>query len=350
MGNVGRREKVLNNEGVSLIELVVSIAIIGLMLLPILNSFVIAARSNSESRNVQEENDILQNIMEEMKNGSLEGIINEYNNVGDECYEATLSALGTGYDIYETNPYSRKNSYYLLKRNIDNKYDALITFDATPYLNNPGLGDTDYNKFRMPLVREVNSSDHLVAIQSFETEMAISELHTNHVSYHMGLGSTPYDMTYIENTTEREIKINIFQSGGNINAYVEFIYSNPVPGCDYATYILESKELSSADEGIYLFYQAFPTDSINIINSSGYEIDVFIYEQTSTLAAVPVTMPANVNLYSNLPGYEPVKREEAKNRIFDITVQLYKTSEVFNVDDVYIPGELYAQLQSTRGE
>lgn len=46
MGNVGRREKVLNNEGVSLIELVVSIAIIGLMLLPILNSFVIAARSN----------------------------------------------------------------------------------------------------------------------------------------------------------------------------------------------------------------------------------------------------------------------------------------------------------------
>ena len=349
MGDIGSRESIRNNDGFSLIELIVSIAIIGLMLLPILNSFVIAARSNSESRNVQVENDIVQNIMEEMKGGSLEGIINEYNIISDDCYEASVSGLG--YDLYQSNPYSEKDCYYLLRRNIDNKYDALITLDASAYHISPGPRDTDYNKYKMPLVREVNSGDHLVAIQSYETDMAVSVLYTNHVSYYAGIPTgTPKSFLDIENSIQRTIKIDISQSAGSIHADVHFDYSSPESGCGSVSYQLESKNLSSSAEGIYLFYQAFHTDDIEINNSTVHDIDVFVYEQTGELSAIPVSIPTNVKLYSNLTGYEPVKKEEAKNRIFDINVQLYNTSEDFDSDEVYIPGELYAELQSTRGE
>lgn len=350
MSDKGSRESIRNNKGVSLIELVISIAIIGIMLLPILNSFVIAARANSESRNVQAENDHVQNIMEEMKGRNLEDIINEYNIIGDECYEAGLSATGTGYDLYQTNPYNIKNCYYLLRRNIDNKYDALVTLDARGYLNSPGPSDTDYNRYRMPLVREVNSSDHLVAIQSYETEMAVSVLYSNHVSYLAGVDVDPLDITDVMNSIERTIRIDISQSAGNIHGAVELVYSSSVVGCGSVSYQLEAKNLNSSDEGIYVFYQAYHTDYIDISNSSGHEIDVFIYEQTATLTAIPITLPTTVKLYSNLPGYEAVKKEEAKNRIFDISVQLFNTSDDFDFADVYIPGEPYVQLQSTRGE
>lgn len=351
MGDIGSRESIRNNDGFSLIELIVSIAIIGLMLLPILNSFVIAARSNSESRNVQAENDIVQNIMEEMKGGSLEDIINEYNIINDDCYEASLSGTGIGYDLYQSNPYSEKDCYYLLRRNIDNKYDALITLDASAYYISPGLKDTDYNKYKMPLVREVNSGDHLVAIQSYETEMAVSVLYTNHVSYYAGIPTgTPKSFLDIENSIQRNIRIDISQSAGSIHAAVQFEYSSTAVGCGMVSYQLEAKNLSSSDEGIYVFYEAFHTDAIEIVDSTGQEIDVFVYEQTGELSAIPVNIPTNVKLYSNLAGYEPVKKEAAKNRIFDINVQLFKTSDNFDSGDVYIPGELYAELQSTRGE
>lgn len=350
MGDIGSRESIRNNKGDSLIELVVSIAIIGIMLLPILYSFVVAARANSESRNVQAENEIVENIMEEMKGRSFEEIINNYNIIGDECYEVGLSASGIGYDIYQENSYIMKDCYYLLIRNIDNKYDALVSFDATAYLNSPGLSDTDYNRYRMPLVREVNSSDHLVAIQSYETEMAVSVLYSNHVSYLAGEDIDPLNITDIENSIERTIRIDILQTASDIHAAVELVYSSSVVGCGSVSYQLEAKSLSSYSEGIYVFYQAFHTDDIEISNSTGNEVDLFIYEQTATLTAIPISMPSTVNLYSNLPGYEPVKKEEAKNRIFDISIQLLSRSDSFNFDDVYIPGELYAQLESTRGK
>lgn len=181
----------LDNKGVSLIELIVSIAIIGLLLLPIWTGFVIAARVNTESGSIQAENELAQSIMEEVKGVSLEKLINEYNIIGDDCYEAYPSATGIGYTLYQNNPFSMKDSYYLLRRGIDNKYDALITLDATPYQSSPGPGNTDYNSFRMPLIREISSSKHLVAIESYETQLALSVLYTNHISYAAGAGIAP---------------------------------------------------------------------------------------------------------------------------------------------------------------
>lgn len=339
-----------DNRGSSLVELVVSIAILGIVLLPILNGFVVAARANAESKRVQTQNVIVQDIMEEMKGRKLEDIIEECNLSEDDCYEAYISETGTGFNLYQANSYTIKDKYYLLKRNIDNKYDALITFDATPYNNTHLHRDTDYNNYQMPLVRGVNSSDHMVAIQSYETEAAISVLYANHVSYCHGLDVDPLDISEIKGAINRTINVDLSLSGGSIYASVVFVYSSGIGGCGSVSYELEAKELSSSDEAIYVFFQPFPSDSINITNSTGHQLDVFAYEQNELAKMIPVNKPADINLYSNLPGFEPVKKEEAKNRIFNIRIELYDSHIGFDPDEIYLPGELYCQLESTRGK
>ena len=339
-----------DNRGSSLVELIVSIAILTMVLLPILNSFVVAARANAESKRVQAQNVIIQDIMEEMKAKKLEDIITEYNFPEDECYEASPAAFGSGFDLFYTNTYSSKSNYYLLKRGIENKYDALISFDATPYNYTPIDRDTDYNNYQMPLVRGVNSSDHMVAYQSYETESAISHLYANHVSYCIAEEIDPLSFVEIENNTYRMISIDMSIISDSISVVVDFIYSTSIVGCGSVSYELGSKILSSSDEGIYVFYRPFPSDSITISNSTGHDLDVFAYEQSGLPHVIPVNKPPDVNLYSNIPGYDGVKKHNEKNRIFEITVELYSSDEGFNPDAVYVPGELYCQLQSTRGE
>lgn len=340
----------LSNKGNSLIEVVVSIAILGIILLPILNSFIVAARSNVESKRVQMENMIVQDIMEEMKGKDIESIISKYNEADDDCYEITKQEVGEGYQLYLSNSYTNKDCYYLLKRNIDNKYDALITFDATPYSN--GLTGTDYNDYEMPLIRDINSNEHLVAIQSYETEMAVSVLYANHVTYCIGEGKEciPLDLSDIESSIERNIRVVINLSGTNTIATVEFVYSSSVEGCGAVSYELATKELTTSNQGVYVFYESFPRDSIQVINNTGYEIDVFAYEQNTSPAMISISKPSGVNLYSNIPGYEPIKKKDKMNRIFNIKVQLFTSPIYFNPDDVYIPGELRSELQSTKGE
>lgn len=339
-----------DNRGSSLVELIISIAILSIVLLPILNSFVVAARANAESKRVQAQNVIIQDIMEEMKSKKLEDIINEYNIPGDDCYEASLAALGHCFDLYFNNSYSLKSNYYLLKRDIDSKYDILISFDATPYYYTPVDRDTDYNNYQMPLVRGVNSSDHMVAYQSYETESAISILYANHVSYCSGEGIVPLSIGEVESSITRSINIDMSIVLDKIKAAVEFVYSSSVLGCGSISFELGSKTLSSSDEGIYIFYLPFSSDSINITNTTGHVLDVFAYEQSVLPNIIPVNKPADVNLYSNIPGYDGVKKNDAKNRIYNITVKLYSGNESFNPNETYIAGELLCQLQSTKGE
>lgn len=339
-----------DNRGSSLVELILSIAILTIVLLPILNSFVVAAKANAESKRVQAQNVIVQDIMEEMKSKKLEDIINEYNIPGDDCYEASIAAIGSGYDLYLANSYSSKSNYYLLKRDIDNKYDVLISFDATPYYYTPAGRDTDYNNYQMPLVRGINSSDHFVAYQSYETESAISILYANHVSYCSGEDIDPLSIVEVESSIYRNINIDMSIILDKIKVVVEFVYSSSAVGCGSISFELGSKTLSSSDEGIYVFYLPFPSDTINITNTTGQELDVFAYEQSISPHIIPIIIPADVNLYSNIPGYDGVKKHDVKNRIFDITVDLYSSDESFSPDAIYVPGELLCQLQSTRGE
>lgn len=68
-----------NNKGISLVEILVTIAIIAIIATPLVNSFINAMRVNSEARTIQNGTAAAQNTAELFKTLSLETLIEDYN-------------------------------------------------------------------------------------------------------------------------------------------------------------------------------------------------------------------------------------------------------------------------------
>lgn len=69
----------LNNQGLSLVELLVAIIILAIIIVPFLNSFVASARANSKAALTHRATVVAQNIMEGLKTDDLGKIIRQFN-------------------------------------------------------------------------------------------------------------------------------------------------------------------------------------------------------------------------------------------------------------------------------
>lgn len=76
------REKQLNNDGFSLIELLVAIVVLSIIVVPLLHSFVTAAKTNSKARSSMHATAIAENVMEEFEAYSIEEMADTYQSMG----------------------------------------------------------------------------------------------------------------------------------------------------------------------------------------------------------------------------------------------------------------------------
>lgn len=74
-----KRNNSLNNKGFSLIELLVTIIILGILVIPSLNSFVMSAKINYQSKKVLSSTEVAKNILELTKSTSLEDMTIGFN-------------------------------------------------------------------------------------------------------------------------------------------------------------------------------------------------------------------------------------------------------------------------------
>ena len=72
-------KRLKNNQGLTLVELIVSIAILAIIVLPLLTSFVQATKTNVKAKNKQYATEAAQNIMEGLQNVSLEDVVYQFN-------------------------------------------------------------------------------------------------------------------------------------------------------------------------------------------------------------------------------------------------------------------------------
>ena len=72
-------KRLKNNQGLTLVELIVSIAILAIIVLPLLTSFVQATKTNVKAKNKQYATEAGQNIMEGLQNVSLEDVVYQFN-------------------------------------------------------------------------------------------------------------------------------------------------------------------------------------------------------------------------------------------------------------------------------
>ena len=72
------RKRQLNNDGFSLVELMIAIVILSIIVIPLLHSFVTAARTNAKARNTMHATAIAEDVMENFEAYALEDITQKY--------------------------------------------------------------------------------------------------------------------------------------------------------------------------------------------------------------------------------------------------------------------------------
>jgi prepilin-type N-terminal cleavage/methylation domain-containing protein len=377
------------NNGFSLIELLLSISILAIIIVPLLNNFVTAAKANAEAKRIQSETIITQNFLEEIKAKSAKDIAKEFNYPLDfplyagEVYELKLDENGIFQTVNDTEKSSVKtvatdesgNSYYeytfvdkadepyyfAIKNIVEgaSTYDALITLDGRAYISEDDAGNKyGYNAYEMPLISDINSEKNIVAMQTYEEDAAVTALYNNHITYcaeqealHEG-EDPPFTITYysktdIKNKIEKQITVDITSSGEDMVISIGFVYTCPyIYGTGSSTYTIVNKTMELPNSSIYIFYYPSYKDSIlvNKAPSITDEVDLYVVKQESSVVSVSQTvdgyLPSGVQLHSNtsfgIYSTDLVKKDHAKNRIYDLKVQLYKAGTNFNSHDLCI--------------
>lgn len=387
------KRKLLSDHGLTLIEIIISIAILGILIVPLFHNFVVTANLNADTKNVQQQTVLLQNLMEQMKLQPMAEIAREFNYpvIADGSIKAEVKPkVGGGYEEVQVSEQSSLRTlqptggyeyqlvermdrpYYFAQKNIEyggNSYDAVFVLDGTGYIYDSGGSMTGYNTYQMPLPKDVNHSTNVVATQTYETELALATLYNNHISYcikreeeHALDPSFHIDyhtMEEIEATLKKQIRIDIHQSGSDILVHVSQLYSSGFhdgtgyEGCGTVSYDLVNQRLGEKGS-IYVFYYPSYWDEIRIIKEDTITevIDVYLYRQedgTSTNVKKELTIlpsPIAINFFSNVEELtmNQIKKDQARNRIFDVKIQLYKAGFEFH------PEALCAELVATKEE
>lgn len=182
------KRRQLNNEGFSLVELLIAIVILSIIVVPLLHSFVTSARTNAKSRTTMHATAIAEDVMEMFEAHSLEEMADIYTNASPVGFTNLADKDdSTGIWTYTIRDDSTTSG----------TYDAVIKVDPTPYsaINNVDRVDIQ------------NLAGNLNAVYS-EAEDGALEAY----SY---FGGGIYDTNIIQNTT-RKTEINIDSSKINV--------------------------------------------------------------------------------------------------------------------------------------
>lgn len=223
----------INNQGFSLIEVLVSIVILAILLVPILHGFTSAAKVNVTAKGMQTATLLAQNLMEGMKSSSLEDIALQFNGASamDFIHTKAPGGAGMGYSvesygeggygeymlnvtsayervavghlqssvqrtyqldgtpIYHYSPPHGKNKFYFGLENVEDQgklYDVMVTLDSTSYSDST-LYPNSMNNYQFP--RLLDLDEEAVALVDLEQnpispdDQAVAEFYNMRLSY-----------------------------------------------------------------------------------------------------------------------------------------------------------------------
>lgn len=147
-----------NDQGFSLIELLISITILVIIMIPLMNNFVQAILINHKADKVETESNIAADIMEGLKNINMDETVKQFRQetpfhilpdefIGPDTEETQLVYDASAGEYRKpVNPLidlaGEQPIYYFAIHGIKSEnsvYDALIKMDSTSYRNNPGI-------------------------------------------------------------------------------------------------------------------------------------------------------------------------------------------------------------------
>jgi len=344
------------NKGFTLVEVLIAMTILGIIVVPLLHAFVTSANTNAKSKRIMDATGLAQNIMEELKTGSLEDLARQFNGaegekvitLGDDLttyveesqtYNGTERVSVDGEDFIG----QPSGNYNFLMQNIpvgDSVYDAIIELKASVSKD-------------LASVYSMNQSDCGYYAQTENMDQrAAAEFQIRNAAY-------VYEAVAQKNTDEfkkmmkRTITISIEEH------MVDVTYAYEIPRGYTAdedrtfqetTRIYHDLTGEQRLKAVYLYYYPLysnrgDAESIVINNEKDLDVDVFLVkmdeetESEGLLRATPTleakttgtgsSVKVNSNdtfmlLTDNIQFTNNFSNKETVTSLYDVTIEVYR--------------------------
>jgi len=278
------------NGGFSLVEVIIAMAVLAIVSVPLIRSFVLSASVNQNSRRTQSASNVAQSVSEVFGNLSLEDIV--------------LKATGSKYgDIIQTSESGSVNvasfgssGFKLAYSNPDDdtdlrKYAFVNIPDVLSGSGNAYWTGDQGEKFYVSVVLDPTGSSVVEDVNKYYKPSISDIIGTNYVVYDEFTESDFEAVTAAENQgatgTYRSSTLTI-DTNGDISLVSNYCLSN---GTTYYSGTTKSilpddydvKALAKEKRDIYLFYSYYNTkglDTLNIVNESGKARNVYLIGQS----------------------------------------------------------------------
>ena len=175
-----------NNKGFSLLELIIAITILAAVMIPMLHSFVSAARANAKAKKLMEATTAAQNLMEEMKISGPSGFLVDHTQYDKEkvtVKDSNGNIISTTTDIYGEPIYTYNvtvPSSSALTVN-GREFRAKVSMDPTNYtcvtggaVTGPSL-NTRYNSLPLANVSKLSKDSNGFYLQNEDQELVAAK-------------------------------------------------------------------------------------------------------------------------------------------------------------------------------
>lgn len=340
-------------KGFTLIELVVSIVILAIVVLPILTAFVISARTNTKAKDEHCATNVAENIMEGLEKETLADVKAEFSgtsfslfpvNSDDYCELTYDDASSTYAKANVSTDDGHKHYFYVADvKNDDRSYSALITIDARTDDDN-----SIYEKYNKDMaVVDMSALDTKYDGVCSKSENTAEILNSINSLYNLSTPLTTNDLSQITRTIHITISRDSVTNLTLVKVAYKYSFRNssgveitfPESGSAYEdTYTViaydNSSDKSCELKNIYLLYKPwytsvknFPycTDKIIVDNDDGVKCNLKIIKQNSetTNASNLEILEKNYRaaVYVNDPGVNKSNVSVATNLGINLAVE-----------------------------
>lgn len=340
-------------DGFSLIEVIIAVAILGIVAMSLLSYFSLASNYSSRGRDKQRADMVAQSVIEE---------INSYNGA-DDIEENLKNATGSAWQIDTLADETQKESTLTKKMTLDGvDYLAKVKldYDYVPENEDGDATEAKYNEYATPQLSEVYSPNNVVFSETDEQEVALGNI------YHQNANVS---QSTIKSTVERTMCLDFYKDEENVEichvkAYHEYKYNGKTYTVPLKNEKIEMKQLKN----VYLFYQllrddvwqeSVRIDATALTNEKASEVKIYFIRQKGT-NTVPLGYTLQVSGSGNymqfqyasnkvpIQGVPSASKEvmefQKGNRIAEITVDIYSGEESTFTEDNRI-----VRLQTSKG-
>ena len=323
----------MDDKGFSLVELLIAVCILGIIVVPLLNSFLSSYRMNARSRQTLRATTLAQNEMEIFEKESVEDL----STLPEFVYDS--SANPTGYQVTES---ATSGRYSFKREGIINDESGRAMFDVyvelDPQRTNASDRYYDENSKELMTMNTISALDSATYVQTIRTLNNTVDEDSDAYTffYNNKLEGCNWPLDWFESDISREIKLDITQqeNGGKTytKAKVTYEYSLNRPDIMKSGYldympveqiIYDNSQHLDEDgnpielKSVYLFYAPrfeygnSNYDTIVINNEAGLPIDIYVVRQEMLQAGasdatqienVPATYLSKLKIYDKVSG------------------------------------------------